>query len=364
MRSILNQPLTRWPLLTLAACSIILLNQSQIKDSTMPIVSYFNTSLPDTYGIIEQMQPEKELKSLSPFSIRLFINENPQVDLNELRQRLRIGSEFGDGSDADYSEMVWGQCYECRADLYTYNLDEEASKEVLLRISEGGLYTYLIFKRAKKQPSGPDWKLLGHVDHICWWMSRPQHSLLACHGKTWLLIDVPEEHGSGYSLSRTYLYKVSPDGVKELLVFPSSGSQSWAGLIFPTQEFTASIVDCAKSDGVRVEVEFAVSYYDSNNNPYPGTLLWAKKQRAVYRSDSITGKLVLDPLTSDISEQEIEEIYENDTLSSSDIFKYNLAELKSIADGRNGKRKTWLREYLNQCKDTAEKQMLQELLDR
>lgn len=113
-----------------------------------------------------------------------------------------------------------------------------------------------------------------------------------------------------------------------------------------------------------VEVEFSTAYRDDYKAGNSSGPLWAKKQRAVYTGDARRGKLILDSVRSDVTGQEIEEIYENDVLHCGDIFKYNFTELKGIAAGRSAQRKTWLREYLNQCKDGPEKQELEQLLKK
>ena len=50
-------------------------------------------------------------------------------------------------------------------------------------------------------------------------------------------------------------------------------------------------------------------------------------------------------------------------ISNEDILKYNYRDLAKIAVKGNEKQKEWLRNYLNTCDDSVEKQSLQKALE-
>jgi hypothetical protein len=67
---------------------------------------------------------------------------------------------------------------------------------------------------------------------------------------------------------------------------------------------------------------------------------------------------------SDLSEHEIGEVYNIDSLSNEDFLKYNMQGLIKIADGKNAQRKEWLQDFLKKCKRTQEKTALKQLLTK
>lgn len=192
----------------------------------------------------------------------------------------------------------------------------------------------------------------------------PQHSVVVSGGKTWLLVEVQDGSGSGYAHYSYRLFKVESSRVKELLSFPSEGYLS-SCLPFPVQEFSSRIVNCNESEVITtVEVEFSTAYYDDLDTSKTSELLWAKNQKEVYTGDTARGRLRLDASKSDMSEQEMDDIYESDPLSSENFLKYNFPQLTKIATGKNTRRKEWLRRYLNKCRDMPENNALQQMLQQ
>jgi hypothetical protein len=308
-------------------------------------------SLPD-----DKTADEFPLKVDSPYDIQLFIEMHPKARLKQFWQQLGIANQATDG-------RYWDTCNDCKAETYDFDLDDEPGREVLLRISDANVAVchYLIFKRDDAHFFKYKWKLLGNIDQNFGRFVLPQHTIVISGGKTWLLIEALTGTGSGYSHSDTRLFKISRDGVKEWLTYPSKGIQAWRSPI-PTQVFDSRLIDCQSKDGITTaEIELSVSYYHGLDDT---SLLWEKTQKAVYRTDISTGRLALDRVNSDISETEIEKFYMNDVYKANDILKYNFSHLEALATGWDRKKKEWLQEYLNHCGDSSEKQSLQQILNR
>src|SRR5262249_14215965 len=108
---------------------------------------------PAAYGA-EASQPEPltfqidvEPKSLSPYSIKYFIEENRYASLKSVWRRLGIPNH---PSDQFFDEAL-GDCGKCEAEVYEYDLDGEPGKEALLRVEAPtvGCCRYLIFKEVE-----------------------------------------------------------------------------------------------------------------------------------------------------------------------------------------------------------------------
>ena len=88
---------------------------------------------------IEPTMPE----SLAPYNIEIFINNNPQANLQPLWTALgiRLETRRGEGSGLEH-------CGGCNAESFTYDFDEEPGSEVLLRVADrtSESFRYLIFK--------------------------------------------------------------------------------------------------------------------------------------------------------------------------------------------------------------------------
>lgn len=353
------KPLYFWSLITLL-CSIgvwiIFIQHPAIVYSTERELSPENPAQAINSQPEDQTPSELTLKVDSPYDIQLFIQTHPQARLKQFWQQLGIASQETDG-------RYWDTCEDCNAEIYDFDLDDEPGKEVLLRISDTAAFAchYLIFKRDDAHFFKYQWKLLGHIDQTLGRSVLPQHTVVISGGKTWLLIEALTGTGAGYSHSDTRLFKVSRDGVKELLEYPSDGFQS-CGCYMPTQVFDSRLIDCQSKDGITTaEIEFSISYYHGLDNMI---LLWKKTQKAVYRTHIYTGKLKLDRVNSNISETEIEKIYMHDVFQGDDILKYNLKQLEALGTSQDRKKKAWLQDYLNHCDDSPEKQSLQQILNR
>ena len=78
--------------------------------------------------------------------------------------------------------------------------------------------------------------------------------------------------------------------------------------------------------------------------------------------DSAKAKFILDVSRSDVTEAEIETVYNNEGLSYEKFVEYNFDDLLKIAGGADLKKKEWLKQFLTGLKESRLKTALQQAL--
>lgn len=311
----------------------------------------------------EKSRPQ--LKSLSPYEIESFINSNPKTEIVEIWEKLKIADKYNGNSHYNSENGFFGGCSGCEAETYNFELDGQPSTEVLLRVEDRmqEACRYLIFKYKNSEAEENNWQLLGHIDHDFGRYQMPQHYFLLSGGKSWLMVRVQGASGSGVALYSDRLFTIKNNKVVEVLSYPADGHQEGIGFE-PSRSFAGRIIEGKIENNVAtVEVEFTVDYstFDGTDNDIP---LWRKKQRAIFRTDLNLNKTKLDVRHSNLSEREIEAVFNIDSLTDKYLLKYNFEELKKIALGKQSRQKQWLRDFLRICKPSAEKSALQRLISK
>jgi hypothetical protein len=305
-----------------------------------------------------------ELRSLSPYDIEFFVNAHPQANLAELWQRLGIHRlNLAEGWQT-YSRAAafLANCNACSAESFEYDLDDESGSEVLLRIEDrfSESCRYLVFKWLGRSGS---WRLIGHVDHDFGRYSMPQHLIVLSNGKAWLVIKGQGGSGSGVALYFDRLFLVDRGVLKEVMQYSSEGHQS-TFTYEPEREFSGRILNCEFRDAIaRIEIEFAVKYLRGDlSKPTQDASLFTKRQRAVFARHLSRKSFALDTTHSDLSQNELDAVYNIDSLTNEGFLKYNFKELSRLATGTDANRKEWLKQFLNVCKNSEEKRRLRTLL--
>lgn len=304
---------------------------------------------------------ETEPKSLSPYDIESFIYNNPQANLNILWQKLNIAGKFNSLPNWEKNESFLETCDNCEVETFNYNLDDEPGEEVLLRIVDNSQEScrYLLFKSIDS--AGNSWKLLGFTDHDFGRYQMPQHSFLLSGGKSFLVVQVQIQSGSGVAQYNDRLFVVQKGKLVELLDYTADGHQSNFSYQ-PVREFSGRVKDCKVENGrAQIEIEFTVNYTGWDEKSESDFLLWSKKQKVVYIRSLNSKQKTIDSVKSDIAQKEIDTIYNVDSSTDENILKYNFAELKTIAQEK-GKRNRWLREFLLHCENSKEKIVLQKFV--
>lgn len=318
--------------------------------------------IPKVSAVSETPKPT-EPESLSPYDIESFINNNPQAELENIWQKLNISGKFNSLPDWEKNESFLGICSGCVAETFNYDLDDEPGGEVFLRIPDNSQEScrYLIFKYIEAKSKNDSWKLIGFIDHDFGRYRMPQHSFLLSGGKSFLVVTVQTQSGSGVAHYTDRLFTLHQGKLIEFLDYPADGHQSnlsYQGV----REFSGRVSNCKIGNKTaQIEVEFTVNYSSWDEKTNSDFLLWSKKQKAVYIKSLNSKQKKLDSSKSDLTQKEIDTIYNIDTSTDEDILKYNFEELKTIAHEK-GKRNQWLREFLHHCELIKEKRDLEKII--
>lgn len=319
---------------------------------------------------INQLPAQGSSEFISPFELARSINDvrRKQADLHLKETWQKLGIEPGSfeecGSD-------------CKARIYRHELSSQRGPEVVVKLTRFfDSCRYLVFARNEDDRR---WKFLGHVDHDFNKYEMARHRIASANGRPFLVIRGQEGSGSGFALYAETWYDVSEQAVKPVLSYPSDGhTNPWpAGL---ARSFQATQTFGAGRRTIQYTVSYDTAGYDNDNLK----LEFINRHRASYNWDSQSKRFVFDAKQSNISEAEIAaianvqsddepkagtKIGETTFYSSSqagsflgggyEVFlKYNTARLMTIAKGRETKAKAWLRQFLNECRDTEEKKAL------
>lgn len=324
-----------------------------------PIEKVETENVLKSVSIDDTPKEQTELKSLSPYELRNFIDDEPEIEVDKIWEKLGISNKFHGlpifGKNDDFLTF----CNYCKAETFEYNLDDEPDAEVLLRIADNmENCRYLLFKQTNTEKSG--WKLLGFADHNFGRYRMPQHSFLVSGGKSFLTVKVQTTSGTGVSAYQDRLFKVENGNLVELLDYPSEGHQSYLAYQ-GSKEFGGRVSDVKIQNGIaQIEIEFTVKYsgwdYENNSDYF----LWSKKQKAIYEKSLPSNSKKFVSAQSDLTQNEIDIIYGIDA-SDTNTLKYNFENLKQIAQEK-GKRNQWLREFLQHSEKSKEKNMLEKII--
>ncbi|MCM3873014.1 MAG: hypothetical protein ND895_20215 [Pyrinomonadaceae bacterium] len=337
--------------------------QNRTPAATNPIISH-TPALSRTKPIAtaEDLGPQ----SLSPNDIWNFIETHPQANLTKVWQGLQIRTtniaESQQLQDAGFNFL--GQCSSCQAELSHYELDGEPGDEVVLKISDNLLQAcrFLIFKSIGDRRDR--WRLLGHIDQDFNKYRMADHTVLLSSGRRWLVIKGQASSGTGVVTYFDRVFVVTKGRVREVLGYISEGFQ-FGGTDRATRSFFGHLESVQIEGGVvSAVVDLSVKYTGDYANREDELPLFAKRQKAAFTRRLDSRKQVLDVSRSDLSESELAEVYQIDSLTEEGFFDYNDKELSSIARGRDVKKKDWLRRYLDTCQDTTQNRRLRQLLTR
>ena len=306
----------------------------------------------DPQPVVEPLMP----RTLSPYDIEVFINENPQANLSRLWSELGITTQERRGEASDLTE-----CQGCRSELFNYDFDGQPGDEVLLRIQvDLESFRYLVFR---SNPGQGDWQLLGHVD--AWGKyQEPSHTVLLSGERTWLVIRDQAMRGSGVASYIERVFAITSNRMLEAMSYVGDGHQSGMGFE-PTREFASQILSCRLTDGiVTASVRYVVDYttWDPEASD-KSIVLFQRRQTTVFVKNLRTNVQRLDEQHSECSARELRAVYDIDSLTNEAFLKYNYEQLTRIARGSNSVKKTWLRSLLNDCEWTAERQRLDAVLN-
>jgi hypothetical protein len=292
--------------------------------------------------------------SVSPFEIKQYIEQHQEdefVSLAEYWNRLGIDNE------------EWVKYGKCEVAIYELALGRNEGTDVMLRLydlsswSMGGT-RYLFFKPITTAHK-PEWRLLGYIDFQDQRYAVPGHRVITSGADHWLVLSIMTGRGSGYSLNHDEWYEIDDNGVKLVLSYPSSKFLSWRDPI-PVLEASSKVISATEeSDRTKVVIEFTASYVLYGGAHFNERIeLWTKTQRAAFVRGSRLEPFGLDGPQSQLSDTELDAVYDGEGPSNSEILRYNFDDLERIATGTNERTQEWLRSYLSECRNSTYRERL------
>jgi curved DNA-binding protein CbpA len=109
-----------------------------------------------------------------------------------------------------------------------------------------------------------------------------------------------------------------------------------------------------------VPIQFILTYHITDCNKKEGAPLFAKGQKAYYVWDDGKQRFILHKSRSEVTEEELSGVYNNERLSGEKLIEHNFAELSKIAKLGDPEQKRWLRVFLTSLKDSPQKLALQQ----
>jgi len=213
------------------------------------------------------------------------------------------------------------------------------------------------------------------------------HRVVRASGRNWFVLRGQEGSGSGYSLYGDTWFDVNRTGMKPVLHYSASGRTDpvIAGLSW---EFKGTPSALLRPRGPRtIKLTFRVSYTaDGFETDFAARFI--VQRYAMYVWDKDAGEFVFDHRRSTISEREMDAVANIDSESSGEeeegtkiggstffdgvkgfvgsgfemFVRLNVRRLLHIANGEDNRAKEWLREFLKQCDDIPEKQLIERAL--
>jgi hypothetical protein len=350
-------PMVKIPPIYDGANTQIQLPLPQIKEDTQP-----------TNEVEEIMQPHQV--SISPDEIKRLIGEDKlspclsdgysgYFDFEPIWEKLNL--KISDESGA-FPERCSPPA---KANIYAVELDGKPGNETLLKLDFGTPEStlYLIFKRGGSQSSvGAEWSLLGYVAYEYGApFLPPSHRVITAGTKRWLVFDLPTGHGSSFGSQADEWYEVSENGVVPVLSYQNG---LFIGLgANPMIDRTTKVVSVKYQDGVATVILKSVTSYECAEKLDDIFSVWTTERKVTFIKGPGMQQFVFDPLHSEMTVGELDPRFGFDAfVSDEEILKYNYRELARIAVRGNVKQKDWLRNYLDVCDESLEKQSLQTAL--
>jgi hypothetical protein len=322
------------------------------------ISSLKNTSSSIETSFAPQPTPTLHKKeSVSPYEIKQYIaahERDDSISLADYWNRMGIETE------------AWGRYDYCKAEIFKLQLDSETGNEVILRLNNISTPTsatrYLIYRQIYS-PHKIDWQFLGYFD-VSGYFEVPRQKVVTAGTHRWFVLSYLAGRGSAYGLDYDEWYEIGDHGIKKVLKYPS---RKYIGVNSPSLETRTKIISATATSGVaEIKIQFFASYgaYDAAETSSDTQFgLWNKKQVAMFvKQLGLDEKFNLDTIKSNISSEEIENIYGGDSIEAELVIKYNYAELAKRGAGNNTKQKEWLSGLLDISSDTQEKERLQGIL--
>jgi hypothetical protein len=317
--------------------------------SLSPAPQSFNLNRPNIKA--QENAPEKlHIKSLSPDEIESYLKENIEIDLRGLWSLLRIKQ------DTEFPQRCGNRYGLCKTEKIVV---EESGDDVFLKLTIADASRYLLFRRIEKYPvfTEDKWKFVGYVDSLYQQYAPPEQRIIEGDNRTYLVVRELWGRGTGVGLYGERWYELSENPPKEVLSYPVEGHDV-QGRAFDRM-FESKVGQRMINGSYVVEVQFSIFYGAEKKSA-----IFSKKQKACYVRDSEAEKLGLSKTCSNVSEEELEAVYNFDSMDEEGVLEYNFGELERIAMYGKPEQKEWLENYLSRIGDSPKRAALQKLLAR
>lgn len=294
----------------------------------------------------------------SPYLIESLIDINEEIDLKRIWQMLNIGPPTPGA-------------YRCNGDCEAETFDIAASNEnhqkiVALRISyeKARFYQYLIFKQMGSSSLGEGgWRLLGNIDCFDQQDGPPGYRIEQDDSRTWLVLKELWGHETGRLVYGERWYEVQERALKQVLSYPVEG-HGQPCLKEPRRSYKAFLLRHDLENGIyTIPVQFMIAYDIDTCGPRDRSFsLFSKGPKAYYVWNVGKERFVLDEARSEVTEKQIDRLFDARGFSDEAFVEDNFQELANIATSGDARRKAWLRNFLTRIQNTPRKADLQRRL--
>jgi hypothetical protein len=217
-------------------------------------------------------------------------------------------------------------------------------------------WQYLVFTH---RPGGC--RFVGAVDAPTQILEPPSHRLVILPGaQTALAVRAAARSGTGLALVREPWYLLAARRLSVVLDYPVRGHLiGWPSTF--DRSFAATARPRGGTAGVdEVQIEYRASYTSGSYIHWmPVEPLFTSIRTAYYAWRPALRRYVLDPVRSDVADDEIEGLFHD---AESEFLQHNVQELAQLAGRAGDGQRTWLRHFLDPVPDGPEKRAVMENL--
>lgn len=204
-------------------------------------------------------------------------------------------------------------------------------------------------------------RFVGSVDVPAQGPEFPSHRVVDLpDGQKALVVRALARRGTGLTLVRETWYLVTQRGLPVVLDYPVGGHMvGWPSTF--DRAFATTAVSHSGATGIdEVQVEFRASYTSGSYIYWmPVEPLFDSTRRAYYTWKRLPRRFVLDPVRSDVYDDEIEGLFHD---AEEQFLRHNVQELAQLAERGNDRQQAWLRHFLDSVPDGPEKRAVMENL--
>jgi hypothetical protein len=296
-------------------------------------------------------------ESLSPYIIEWFIDINEDADLKQIWRSLKIEtSEEG-------SFRCGGNCSAETFDIETNDVENGRIVALKIFFESASFYQYLIFRKGPSDPNEGVWKLIGNIYFHGQPYGPPAHRIESGDNRNWFVLRVPWRRGPGIAAAEDQWFDIGEKGLKRVLSYPVEGRHMPCGDQLG-RSYKSILLRHGSDNGVyTVPIQLLVTYNISDcARGEDSRPLLTKAHKAYYGWNDDKRRFVLDTSRSDVTEREIESVYNIEGFSNDKFVEFNFDQILNLAKGGDLYRKDWLRKFLPAIQDSPRKTALQKIL--